>query len=243
MNADSSNHTVGIARYYTDAPAVRRVFTWGDDDYGQLGNGQVPGSWAPLPRSSPAEVSGTIYGPPSAVSAGHTSTLAISGGIYFWGAAYSTTPVAGSPQGSVTPGAYWKIVSLGKAAYVGILTDGTLWSGGPNAWQIGTDTDWDKVSAGNYHTMVIKKDGSLWAWGQNNYGQLGDGTTIDRNVNDPVKIDGKWKEVSAGEYHTVAIREDGIVWAWGRNNEGQLGNGTTINRKIPVRVVNENYYE
>jgi len=34
--------------------------------------------------------------------------------------------------------------------------------------------------------MAIKSDGSLWTWGYNGYGQLGDGTTINRSA--PVKI-------------------------------------------------------
>ncbi|MCL1882339.1 MAG: hypothetical protein FWF81_01110 [Defluviitaleaceae bacterium] len=42
------------------------------------------------------------------------------------------------------------------------------------------------VSAGSRHPMVIRNDGSLWAWGANESGQLGDGTTIDRNT--PVRI-------------------------------------------------------
>lgn len=48
---------------------------------------------------------------------------------------------------------------------------------------------WRLVSKGNsssYHTLAIKTDGTLWAWGQNNTGQLGDGTTTQRN--NPVQI-------------------------------------------------------
>ena len=37
-----------------------------------------------------------------------------------------------------------------------------------------------------YHSLFIKSDGSLWAMGNNNYGQLGDGTTTQRSS--PVQI-------------------------------------------------------
>jgi alpha-tubulin suppressor-like RCC1 family protein len=33
------------------------------------------------------------------------------------------------------------------------------------------------ISAGYFHTMILKTDGTLWATGDNEYGQLGDGTT------------------------------------------------------------------
>src|SRR5512132_2230749 len=43
--------------------------------------------------------------------------------------------------------------------------------------------------AGGYtHTVALKSDGMVWAWGRNNYGQLGDSTTIDRLL--PVQVSG-----------------------------------------------------
>ena len=36
--------------------------------------------------------------------------------------------------------------------------------------------------------MALKGDGTLWAWGRNDYGQLGDGTTIDKST--PVQVSG-----------------------------------------------------
>ena len=38
-----------------------------------------------------------------------------------------------------------------------------------------------QIAAGDSHTMALKSDGTLWAWGYNLCGQLGDGTTVNRN--------------------------------------------------------------
>ena len=42
------------------------------------------------------------------------------------------------------------------------------------------------VSGQGSHTLFTKEDGSLWAYGDNTYGQLGDGTTENRQY--PVKV-------------------------------------------------------
>ena len=51
--------------------------------------------------------------------------------------------------------------------------------------QVGTATNWARVSAGGDHTVAVKTDGTLWAWGDNNYGQLGDGTTTNQSTPGP----------------------------------------------------------
>ena len=62
-----------------------------------------------------------------------------------------------------------------------------------------------------------------YAWGYNEFGQLGDGTTINRST--PVAVDmsgalsGKTvTAIAAGDRHTVALTSDGKVFAWGRND-------------------------
>ena len=87
-------------------------------------------------------------------------------------------------------------------------------------------------------TLGIKSNGTLWAWGYNFYGQLGDGTTTNRNV--PVQIGSAthWVSVSAGLEFSLAVSSDGKLWAWGRNNFGQLGDGTTTNRNVPIQIGN-----
>ena len=104
-------------------------------------------------------------------------------------------------------------------------------SGGPEFLK-----DIKELSAGDYHTAVIDKDGKLLTWGANWDGELGDGTSIDRNF--PVELGGgfadhKWKAVSAGVGYTVAIDENGKIYTWGNNYCGQLGDDTTSSRDVP----------
>jgi alpha-tubulin suppressor-like RCC1 family protein len=101
--------------------------------------------------------------------------------------------------------------------------------------QIGTDKNWASVVTSGDHTVAIKTDGTLWAWGDNYWGQLGDGTTINKSY--PVKIGDKYEAVYAKYNFTTAIKKDKILWAWGDNTYGQLGDGTLSNRLIPQRVV------
>jgi len=81
------------------------------------------------------------------------------------------------------------------------------------------------IAAGRDHSPILKEDGSLWACGSNVYGQIGNGSTIDRLV--PVKVATGVKTIVADGYFSFAIKTDGTLWGWGLNTSGQLGDGTT----------------
>ena len=56
--------------------------------------------------------------------------------------------------------------------------------------------------------MAIKTDGTLWAWGRNYWGELGDGSMVDRTT--PVQIGTGFKFAAVGMSHTLAIKTDGV---------------------------------
>jgi len=144
----------------------------------------------------------------------------------------NTAVVTVDENGAVTP------VAEGTA-----LITATTVGGGYTATC--TVTVWDhavsfvtsSIAAGYCHSAAINKDGTLWTWGYNNYGQLGDGTTVNRAT--PVQVLNLTDvtDVAAGYGHTVAVKSDGTVWAWGYNGSGQLG-GSSYNNYSPIQVNN-----
>ena len=88
----------------------------------------------------------------------------------------------------------------------------------------------------SYHTLGIKNDGTLWSWGDNTYGEIGDGTTNQRNIPTPVTPPYNWIALSAGALHSLGITSDGKLWAWGDNSYGELGNSTATVQKTPVQI-------
>ena len=86
------------------------------------------------------------------------------------------------------------------------------------------------------HACLLSPDGAVSCWGNNESGELGDGTTIDRDTPTPVSLMAPAAQVSLGTGHTCARLEDGSVWCWGHNFGGPVGpNGENVQR-TPVRV-------
>ena len=96
-------------------------------------------------------------------------------------------------------------------------------------------SDVRQATVGEGYWLAIKNDDTLWACGENNYGQLGDGTTEYREI--PVKIMDNVEFVDTsywGWSSTAAIKTDSTLWTWGLNKHGQLGNNGYYDKQVDV---------
>ena len=93
------------------------------------------------------------------------------------------------------------------------------------------------LTSGIKHTCALTSDNQVYCWGLNSSGQLGDGTTENRNQPVQVKgLTGNIVAISAGSEFTCAQNAANEVFCWGNNATGQLNDGTEENRTTPVKA-------
>lgn len=124
--------------------------------------------------------------------------------------------------------------------FYGEIGDGTKWNGRLTPVQVsGLTSGIVAVAAGDYYTCALSSVGEVRCWGHNVFGQLGDGTAIDRLTPKLVSnLGGVGLAISAGANHTCALLATSrALRCWGFNSYGQLGDGTNTTRLVPTAVV------
>ena len=82
--------------------------------------------------------------------------------------------------------------------------------------------------------FAIDSNNQLWACGYNGYGNLGDGTTGDKNRFVKVSAIDNVAEVAVSpENSTIVLLLDGSVWGFGRNTYNSL---TNVGGAIPQQL-------
>jgi alpha-tubulin suppressor-like RCC1 family protein len=189
------------------------VECWGDNAFGQLGDGTFSGPERCAAFSAEYSCSRT----PVEAERITDATKAAAGGFYAC-AVLSTGHVD-----------CWGINDAGE------LGDGTT-TGSDTPVEVSGITDARQVSAGGDHTCAALSTGRVECWGGNGEGQLGDGTTTSSDTPVEVQDITDATQVSAGGDHTCAALSTGRVECWGENSTGELGDGTTTRSDTPVGV-------
>ena len=154
------------------------LWTWGFNDYGQLGDNTA------VNRSTPVTTfAGGTNWKQVAGGVGFTAAIKTDGTLWTWGRnAYgqigdNTEINRSTPVTTFAGGTNWKQVACSGYYTAAIKTDGTLWTWGRNNYgQLGTNdtnnrctpattsaggTNWKQVSCGDYFTAAIKTSDDL----------------------------------------------------------------------------------
>ncbi|GAA0381016.1 hypothetical protein Acor_02690 [Acrocarpospora corrugata] len=228
-----TNHSVALAK-------DGRVWSWGANNSGQLGDG------TDVSRTEPAPVPGLTD--IVEVRAGSVFSVALDshGRVYSWGVNTSGRLGLGSVDaGRSTP---TRIPSLGEIAQIDVSlahvlarrSDGTVWSWGSNlVGELGYGTapysafptmvpglaDVVDVAAGDVFSLALRRDGTVSGWGSNAERQLGNADAGEIRLS-PGYVAGPISGVAdleAGGDFVMVLLSDGTLRTWGSNVRGQLG--------------------
>ncbi len=213
---------ISASKYHTCALVSGSVYCWGQNDYGQLGNNSTTDSSRPVQVRVSTNAYLTNVTQISA-GGGHTCAVRSDTSVWCWG--YNAFGQVGDNT-TTTP--------RRMAVQVHINNSNTHLSGAV------------EVAAGHNHSCARLSDGTVRCWGYNAYGEVGDGTTTNRDTAILVVGPGGTGTLSgvvsigngsgSGRFHSCARLSDGSIYCWGDNEHGELGDGTTTNRSYPVRA-------
>ncbi|WP_425605035.1 InlB B-repeat-containing protein [Bombiscardovia apis] len=251
------NHTLGLG-------SNGRIYAWGKNDSGQLGDGSTNNHVVPMVVNTPAGVKyrQVVAGPNTSFALGSDNHW------YAWGANTSGQLGNGTTTNQLTPvaismptgvGAYTQI-SPGENHTLALGDDGTAYAWGANTnGQLGNNTtisslspvkvqipagafQFTSVSAGSSHSIATGDNGLAYAWGSNQYGQIGsvfitvgDRSQVPVEVQLPVGLS-KSKQATASANWSIGIGDNGRIITWGYNGQNQLGNGNTVNQSLPAEA-------
>jgi alpha-tubulin suppressor-like RCC1 family protein len=156
------------------------VWAWGDNFFGELGNGRTE-------TRSPEPVRVRGLEGVRAIEGGGSFSLALKddGTVRAWGYNFFGQLGNGAPD-NAKEAKCENTAEPGASQVVSSCTDS------PTPVRVGGLDGVEAIAAGASHALALKEDGTVWAWGANDLGQLGNGTkalgTNTLGVNTPLKV-------------------------------------------------------
>ena len=224
-----------------------RMYCWGHNSHGQLGNRELRHS------ATPAPAFGTVRYTALAAGNRHTCGVTSAGTVNCWGANERGQLGNGSLTNSnvpfpirVTRRVAFTGVTVGATHSCALTSEGEVYCWGQNsAGQLGIgkrgysimpqrldrSLRFAVLSAGGDATCGVRRDGVVYCWGSNAAGQFGAASPAGSPTPVPVLSGIALASLSLGDAHACGLKEDGSAYCWGR-----LGSGTDAGAAEPVRV-------
>lgn len=250
--------TEGTASTFGIERETGALYSWGLNNNGQLGVGDVAS------RSSPVAVLGGLKFRKVAVGSGSVVGLTHDGLAYGWGG--NTDGELG--VGNITPRSS-PVAVLGGLTFVdvcvipgsdnsffGITDEGVLYAWGSNAHgelgvgdvnprsspvAVAGGLKWERIArlSGDTRSIIalVRGSGLAYSWGANANGQLGVGDVNSRSTPTAVAGGLKFSYLTIGSGFAYGPASDGKTYAWGKNTDGSVGDGTGTDRSSPVAVL------
>lgn len=230
LNLDETIIQVSLGFFHSSAlTSEGRVFIWGRDDFGQIGDGMTAGigDTNPFPTDITSQFSLALDETIIQLSLGSffSSALSSKGRVFTWGSNLEGTLGIGTNEGSI------------HSSPIDITS----------SFMLDSNEKITMLSLGWWHVLGLSSEHRVFAWGSNVDGQLGDGTIVTKTV--PTEITSQFDlvandeiiQVSTGFSHSAALSAQGRLFVWGWNWEGQLGNGTSDmdQHSIPLESTNQ----
>lgn len=260
--------SLSVGSRHTCVLASAAIYCWGYNAYGQLGANGTTDSNVPIAVTT----SGALLNKTeTAVNAGQFHTCAIaSGAAYCWGSnsngqlgdntnVQKIVPTAVNVAG-VLAGKTIDSISAGGTHTCAMATGAAYCWGDNTRGQLGDNTVAEKLVPVAVYTAgvlsgktVTKLDSGFsftcaiatnaaYCWGFNLYGQLGDNTTVNKQV--PVAVvatgvlSGKTPTTIKAGWYTACVLANSDNYCWGYGPYGQLGTASTTSTSVPVQATN-----
>jgi hypothetical protein len=215
------------------------AYCWGYNAVGQLGDGTTTS------RLSPVRVIGGLSYDMLAAGDYHVCGLSDGGQVFCWGNNQSGQLGDSTTTNRVIPTRVAGGLSFTQITARGWHSCGLTIGGRGYCWGdryettptgVSEEITFSALASGGLHTCGLASGGQTYCWGENRFGQLGDGTLIDKTT--PTSVIGSlvFTSLTLGSYHTCGLTAAGDAYCWGHNSHGQLGDGTTTDRTEPTAV-------